>query len=77
MVAVQLKERLFTTKRFLTLLARALERRDRKGWICPPYFLRRCLFLVWNSPSRLGWLGPPVSTSLVLGFQLHPTKLSF
>lgn len=32
MVAVQLEEWLLTTKKFLTLLARALERRDRKGW---------------------------------------------
>lgn len=31
-MAVQLEEWLLTTKKFLTLLARALERRDRKGW---------------------------------------------
>lgn len=67
MVAVQLEEWLLTTKKCLTLLARALERRDRKGWEwvvllerelssldLPTLLLRRCLFLVWNSPSRLG-----------------------
>lgn len=31
-MAVQLQEWLSTTKKFLILLDRALERRDRKGW---------------------------------------------